>query len=59
MIFFKLFKWDENIVVSNNKLNNSNKLENSNKHIKLKHYKLKTNDFIDIILKEDPMFLSI
>ena len=59
MIFFKLFKWDENIVVSNNKLDNSNnKLENSNKHIKLKFHKLKKYDFIDKILKDDPMFLS-
>lgn len=56
MLFFKLFKWDENIVVSNINLK---QVDNSVKHIKLPHYNLKTNDFVDKILKEDPMFLTI
>jgi len=56
MLFFRLFKWDENIVVSNNNLKQSN---DSFKHIKLNHYNVKNNDFVDKILKEDPMFLTI
>ena len=44
MLFFKLFNWDENIVVSENIKNNSK----TNK---------KTN-IIDEILKDDPMFFT-
>ena len=47
MLFFKLFKWDENVVVSD-------------KNIEIKNnYKFKINeDFITKILREDPMFFS-
>lgn len=63
MLFSKLFKWDENIVVSSKKNDNiktipekSTKINNNTDKTSIK--KVKSIDAVSKLLNEDPFFLS-